>query len=422
MGLNAYAQRIALQRDKQPLIGLATLMTMAYQGVDLSNLGEKLIALANQDDAEAMMDLSTLLQLKGDPITGVALQEQALSHQQVFRLEPEKVLSDIRLLVIMSPGDLMTNTPFEFLADGAGIIMEMLYVSPDLPFPKQLPEHDIAIVAICELDRNRPTLNLVDSVFLQWPRPILNRPHLISLMSRDLICQTLKSIPHLIAPKTIRMSRDVLQQKALAQESIGQFLVNNNCPIIIRPIDSHAGKGLSKIDSSEELLVYLQSRTESDFFVTRFIDYSDTKKQFKKYRIMFMKGKPYLAHMAVSEHWMVHYLNAGMSESHQKRAIEAEEMRTFDSAFAHRHAAALMAIHKTIGVDYFGIDCTETRDGRLLIFEVGSSMVVHGMDPVYQFPYKPSQMKKIYQGFRQMLMDTMEPYPNKPDLKVLSRD
>ena len=420
MGLNAYAQRIAVQGDKQPLIGLATLMTMAYQGVDLSPLANKLLELADQDDAEAMMDLGTLLQLRGDPTTGVALQKQALTYKQVFQLEPENSRSDIRLLVIMAPGDLMTNTPFEFLADGAGIVIEMLYVSLEKPLPKKLPDHDIAIVAVCELDRNRPILRLINSLFPHWPKPILNRPDLISRMSRDLVCHTLQHVPNVVIPPTIRINRVILERLGLANEPIGQCLKEGDSPIIIRPVDSHAGKGLSKLAQPEEVLRYLESRTEHNFFISRFIDYSDAENQFRKYRVMFINGRPFLAHMAVSEHWMVHYLNAGMTGCINKRAIEAEEMATFDEGFACRHAAAFKAIYENIAVDYFGIDCAETQDGQLLIFEVGSSMVVHGMDAADMFPYKQPQMQKIYSGFHQMLSERIGQYPGTPTLNVIS--
>ena len=54
-------------------------------------------------------------------------------------------------------------------------------------------------------------------------------------------------------------------------------------------------------------------------------------------------------------------------------------------------------------LDYFIIDCAETRDGSLLIFEADSTAVVHNMDPPAIFPYKPPQMRKIFAAFSAML-------------------
>jgi hypothetical protein len=92
-------------------------------------------------------------------------------------------------------------------------------------------------------------------------------------------------------------------------------------------------------------------------------------------------------------------------ESAAKRAEEARFFRGFDEDFARRHHDALLSIAQRLQMEYVGIDCGETPDGALLIFEVDSGMTVHAMDPVDVFPYKQPQMQKVFRAFRQMLMD-----------------
>ena len=65
--------------------------------------------------------------------------------------------------------------------------------------------------------------------------------------------------------------------------------------------------------------------------------------------VAFIDKKPFLCHMAISTNWMVHYLNAGMTECAGKRAQEADAMANFDRTFAHRHAAAFQALHERLG-------------------------------------------------------------------------
>jgi hypothetical protein len=77
----------------------------------------------------------------------------------------------------------------------------------------------------------------------------------------------------------------------------------------------------------------------------------------------------------------------------------------FDDDFARRHHDALLSIAQRTELEYVGIDCGETPDGELLIFEVDSGMTVHAMDPVNLFPYKQPQMRKVFRAFRQMLID-----------------
>jgi len=100
---------------------------------------------------------------------------------------------------------------------------------------------------------------------------------------------------------------------------------------------------------------------------------------------------------------MIYYLNANMHESEAKRAEEAQFMEHFDDDFSRRHAAALTALAERVGLDYFGIDCAETPDGRLLVFEADVAMIVHAMDRSDLFPYKTTQMRKVFAAFRAML-------------------
>ncbi|MBF0562614.1 MAG: hypothetical protein HQL37_11455 [Alphaproteobacteria bacterium] len=124
---------------------------------------------------------------------------------------------------------------------------------------------------------------------------------------------------------------------------------------------------------------------------------------FRKYRIALIGGRPFVCHVAVGEHWMLHYLNAGMLDSAEKRAEEARVFATFDDDFARRHAVALRALVERVGLDYFVIDCAETRDGELLLFEADTAMIIHDMDPPDLFPYKSPQMKKVFAAFQAML-------------------
>jgi hypothetical protein len=78
-------------------------------------------------------------------------------------------------------------------------------------------------------------------------------------------------------------------------------------------------------------------------------------------------------------------------------------MANFDSEFGLRHAAAFQEIAERSGLEYLPIDCGETKDGKLLVFEVGTAMIVHSMDPPELFPYKRPQMEKVFKAFQAML-------------------
>ena len=148
---------------------------------------------------------------------------------------------------------------------------------------------------------------------------------------------------------------------------------------------------------------YLQASSAGEFYVSRFVDYRSPDGFFRKVRIVLIDGQPLVCHLAISEHWMVNYVNSGMEKSAWKRAEEADFMDQFDQGFARRHAAALSAIHDGLGLDYVVLDCAETGDSQLLLFEADSAAMVHTNDSVGVFPYKQPQMRKVFEAFRSML-------------------
>ena len=169
------------------------------------------------------------------------------------------------------------------------------------------------------------------------------------------------------------------------------------------PGPPHAGASLAKIDTARDLAAYLAASPTESFYVTQFTDYRGPGGLYRKYRVACIEGTPYLCHMASSEHWMVHYLNAGMAESAGKRADEAKAMAQFDAGFARRHRGALRALDRWMGLDYYQIDCAETQDGRLLVFEADVAAIIHAMDPPDLYPYKVPQMRRVFAAFEAML-------------------
>jgi glutathione synthase/RimK-type ligase-like ATP-grasp enzyme len=406
---NATTQQRSNAAEHAPLIGLATLMKMAFSGVDLAPLGQRLLerAISNPNDGDKLMDVSTILQLTGHHDIALATQAQALEIQRVYHLPAATGRDAIRLLAIMGPGDLMANTPLEFLLEGSDVALDMLYVVPGQPLPSSLPEHDLAFVAVGESDQNRPLLKQIENLLTDWPRPVLNRPEQIARLSRDGACALLKSAPGVVIPTSKRTDRQSLERIGRRELLISTILEECEFPIIIRPVGSHAGNGLVKLDHPDAIADYLQAMPEQEFYVTPFIDYRGPDGQFRKSRIAVIDARPFVCHMAISDHWMIHYMNAGMGESAVKRAEEARFMAGFDEDFARRHAEAFAAITARVGLDYYGIDCAETVDGQLLIFEIDTSMIVHAMDPVDVFPYKQPQMQKVFAAFREMLGNAM---------------
>jgi hypothetical protein len=389
-------------------IGLARLAKMAFDGVDLGPLWEELSAraLAVPPDAAALMDLSIIAMLKERRDHRLALQARALTLHRRYR-QPAAGADGPRLLAFMAPGDFLANTPVEFMLQGSNVTLDMLYVVPGWPL-RPVPEHDVALVAATELEQNRPVLDQIAALVPTWPRPVLNAPDRIARLTRDGAWALIHSLPGVAFPMNARVSRERLAAIAGGDAAVADIL-DAAFPIIARPVDSHAGHGLARLASAADVPPYLDEQPAPEFFIAPFVDYRGADGLYRKYRVALVAGRPYACHMAISDHWMIHYLNAGMMESAAKRTEEARFMAEFDRDFAVRHRAALAAIADRIGLDYVTMDCAETPDGRLLVFEAGNGMIVHAMDPPELFPYKEPQMRKVFGAFEAMLRNARMP-------------
>jgi hypothetical protein len=396
---------IAPEQQPATPIGLPALCKMAFDGLDLAPLWNDLVhrVRARPDDAAALFDLSTIAQLQGRPQDRRELQLAALNLQCIYRRPAEAVGErPLKLLAFMVPGDFMANTPLEFMLEGSSIALDMMYVVPGMT-PPPPPEHDVALVAVDSSGESALVLNEIAALVKSWPRPVLNAPERLARLSRAGTWELLHPAPEIVMPMNVRINRSALVKLGAGEVSIESLLGGSGFPIVVRPSWSQAGVGLVKIERPSEIDAYLRDWADAEFYVAPFVDYSGRDRLFRKCRIVLIDGRPYVAHMAVSEHWMIHYLNANMRYDAARRAEEAAFMARFDRDFAVRHAAAFKAIVERTGLDYLPIDCAETRDGRLLVFEVGTAMIVHSMDPPDLFPYKRPQMDKVFKAFHRML-------------------
>ncbi|MDQ2733867.1 MAG: RimK family alpha-L-glutamate ligase [Pseudomonadota bacterium] len=391
------------------LMGLARLMKMAFRGVDLRPLAAELIgrAAGPETDANALMDLSTVLLLSDVKTVGLAVQAEALQASRVYRLASSQRAA-VRLLSIMSSGDLMVNAPLPFLFEDSDIELTMIYLQPGEQLPRELPEHDAMIVAISQSDRTLGLLKSLSQSLQANAEPIFNRPAGIARTCRSEAYRHLAGLSGLVMPPTSRTTRAFLSQIARGELGLGVILEGGALPLIVRPVDSHAGRGLSKIGTLGELVSYLDGNAFEEFFISPFIDYRSPDGQFRKYRVALVDGVPFAAHMGISEHWMIHYLNAGMTESAPKRAEEERFMRAFKTDFSVRHQRALEAVSNRFELELLVIDCAETAAGELLVFEMDPAAVVHSMDPEDLFPYKRENMAQIYSAFRAMLARSID--------------
>ena len=379
-----------LARIKMTNLNIQPILSPVAVGrIDRSDI-PRMLSEASQDPdpANMFMRLSLLFYSSGELDLGREMHARAVERRATFRYSCAQA-PKIRLLAIMGREGGQDNAPIEYLIEHSDVQMDLLFLDERGDVPELVPDHDVAIIALGESCKDRLLLESLVPVFASWPRPVINHPEHVLNCARDKVYQLLAGVPNVIVPETCRVPRDAMRLTSF--------------PKIVRPVDCHAGKGLQKIDNADMLADYFSSQREAAFYVSDYVDYKSPDGAFRKLRIALIDGEPYICHLAISDDWIVHYIPAGMDLSASKRAEEQEMMENFDRGFATRHAAAFRDIHEKLRLDYVVLDCSETRDGRLLVFEADSRAWVHAVDPVDMFPYKPAIMQKAFDGFSRML-------------------
>ncbi len=403
----------ANRQSKPPYLGLAPYLRLSIAGADLRPIARQMLerAQSDPDDANLLMNLSTAMFCLQMRDMGMVIQAQALALERIYRVAASTQPPRLRLLMLMAPGDLSANTPLDCLLEGSDIELQFYFVTPGNPLAEPVPEHDVLMVSLSESEDNRGLLALLEPALCAWPKPVINAPGHIPATGRIAASQLLHQAPGVLIPPTLRASRAQLLQLKHQGGERAVLLQDCDFPLIVRPVDSHGGHGLDRLAGPEDIANYLHKVEAADFFLSPFIDYSGADGLFRKYRIALIDGKPFACHMAVSSHWMIHYLNANMYADPRKREEEAAFMANFADTLK-RHGPALDAIYRRTRLDYVCVDCAEAPDGRLLVFEIDHAMVVHAMDPVELFPYKQQHMRKVQNAFRDFLVrltDTHKP-------------
>lgn len=326
----------------------------------------------------------------------------ALRHlKAAMHLDPvqEPVRSDggsVRRIVVLNvPGTFQANAPLAMLLDD-GTALYTLWVSGEPDRREELAERirklrpDVVILTMGEDARQTAAILEAEAIGKASGIPVLNGGERIMHMARSMVPEILADIPGLLVPpcRVVCPPFDRLP----------------DFPLLVRPVSSHAGNSLARIDNRADFDRYVHDTGASGYYyATHFIDYVSKDGLYRKYRVVFVDGAPYPVHMAIHDDWAIWYYNAKMEQFPERRAEEARFMQDMTAFFPSSVMQALHAIPPCIGLDYFGLDFGVLEDGTLVVFEVETAMIVHDRDPDDIFPYKSACIARIRQAFECMI-------------------
>ena len=261
----------------------------------------------------------------------------------------------------------------------------------------ELPPHDVVFNAIGNAEVAELSLERLRR-FCQG-RTVLNHPERVMATRRDLLPDLLSGLPNVLVPRIIRLRRDEILGSDLAERLAAAGLA---FPLIVRPVSCQGGKGAQRVDDAAQMQEAFASDADG-FYVIAFHDSLREDGYFRKYRMVFVDGRPYPYHLAISRNWLVHYQSADMLEAPWKREEERRFLETPREVLGPGAYAAIEAIGQRLGLDYAGIDFAVLGDGTILVFEANATMLVHLQDSPELYPAKHVAVPLIFRAFEAML-------------------
>ncbi len=146
-----------------------------------------------------------------------------------------------------------------------------------------------------------------------------------------------------------------------------------------------------------------------ELFAIEYIDLRDARGDVRKYRVLFIDGRLYPVHLAISNHWKVHYFSANTAERAEHREEEARFLTDMAGVLGARAIAALEEIQRALALDYGGIDFGIDASGNVVVFEANATMAVYPPATGELYAYRRPAYAAVIAAVRDMITDRADP-------------
>jgi len=346
------------------------------------------------DNREALTHCGKLELKLGNPAAAHACFLMVAEMGVVSHYSAAEKPAKFRALLLFSPE--AGNTPYEDLIKDSCFDAEMIFVLRGYRNAPQLHSDrvDVVVNLVSEtdfgLDVMASAIDLADSL----QRPVVNHPRLMLATDRESISRRLTYVAGAVMPATIRIEAKDLRRRVRDGDT-GAF------PLIVRHTGKHGGDMMELVADADALQDFAEEAGDRTLYLTDFVNYSSPDGFFRKYRFLFVGDEILPYHLAIGDGWKVHHASTRMASVEWMRREEEAFLNEPGRVFGPQGMAALDAVRRQIGLDYFGIDCSLDSEGRVVIFEVNASMLIHLHNE--GFEYKTPHVEKIKRAFELLL-------------------
>lgn len=383
MAALAYEQHCALM-----LYNLATSFLMTQRPVAAERWYRACLRL-DPDLVGAHQNLASIMEMDGRRDFARYHRQQAYGRQSMFFDTADGAQLTVLILCTEATG----NVPCEWLLPQTRYnrIRWIMEYASDAQFDT-LPDFDFIFNAIGDQDVSDASSVAVKRLLQVCDKPILNMPYAVARTARQMMPALFANLHHVLVPKAVRVAWQDGNALSQSLRELGMAP-----PLLLRPGAAHGGKGLKRCESFAEVIEF--QTDAATVHACAFHDFRSADAYYRKYRVIFIGGKPFPYHLAISSNWLVHYAGADML-AHQWKLDEELRFLKYPAAVLGWGAMqALRQIGSRLDLDFCGIDFSLLPDGRLLVFEANATMLVHLEDFHVQLQFKNPYVQRILDAF-----------------------
>jgi hypothetical protein len=230
---------------------------------------------------------------------------------------------------------------------------------------------DVIFNALSDPDVSPSSLLTAISVLARTPTPIVNDPRHVIRTRRDVISGSLRALPGLLVPKTVRLMPGQTASKVAAEQAMAY-------PLLLRSAGVHSNRDseLIRVATAAELDAAVAAGAVAlPAYMSEFVESRNAQGLYLKMRLVVCGPSVLLRHYIHSDHWLIKAASQTfMSERPELLEMERQAAAQPMAVLPAGGPEILAEIKRRVGLDYFGIDCAPLPDGRLLVFEVNPVM------------------------------------------------
>jgi len=303
------------------------------------------------------------------------------------------------LIVLMSAN--RGNLPWHDLIDNR-VFLIITIATEFYDRSKPLPEHRLIFNSIGDADVSRTALEAAAALVAKSTAPIINSPEVVLSTGRMDNSTRLGTLPGVVTPRIVRLPRTTLTG-ADGAAVVANY--NLTFPLLLRRPGFHTGQQFVCVESAEGLAPAASELSGDDALVIEYLNARGPDGKARKYRVMTIGGKLYPLHLAISDHWKVHYFSAEMAGNAAHQAEEAAFLDDMPGVLGPKVMRSLEGISTALGLDYGGMDFAIGPGGDVLLFEANATMLIRPPKPGEQWDYRRETIGRALDAARGMVFE-----------------